>query len=57
MRLANKVAIVTGGAKGIGAWQLAELANKAEVPGFEEVAELEKEANRVCSYIRMLRNK
>ncbi|MGI9402610.1 MAG: Hpt domain-containing protein [Rhizobiaceae bacterium] len=46
-----------GGARGIGAWELAEVANKAEVPGFEDVTELEKEAKRVCSYIRMMRNK
>ncbi len=44
-----------GGARGIGAWDLAELANEAEVPGFDDIAKLEEEAQRVCDYIRMLR--
>lgn len=44
-----------GGARGIGAWELAELADKAEVPGFDEIAELEAEAQKVCDYIRLLR--
>jgi len=44
-----------GGAKGIGAWDLAEMAHSAEAPGFKAIGELEAEIERVCDYIRLLR--
>ena len=43
-----------GAARGIGAWHLAELAERAETPGFGEVDVLEDEVARVCAYIRSL---
>jgi chemotaxis protein histidine kinase CheA len=44
-----------GGAKGIGAWDLADMAHAAEAPGFKAIGELEVEIKRVCDYIRLLR--
>jgi HPt (histidine-containing phosphotransfer) domain-containing protein len=43
-----------GAARGIGAWQLAEIAEKAEGRGFSGRAALETEMQRVCDYIRSL---
>lgn len=45
-----------GGARGIGAWDLADMANAAEAPGFKATEELEAEIDRVCDYIRLLRS-
>ena len=43
-----------GAAKGIGAWNLAEIAERAEIPGYRDIDELEEEVARVCDYIRSL---
>ncbi|MEC9343836.1 MAG: Hpt domain-containing protein [Pseudomonadota bacterium] len=43
-----------GAARGIGAWHLADLAEQAETPGFDDVDRLETEVQRVCDYIRSL---
>lgn len=43
-----------GAARGIGAWKLAEIAEKAEQKGFSGRATLETEMRRVCDYIRSL---
>lgn len=45
-----------GAARGIGAWDLAELSARAEEPDFSDIAELESETARVCAYIVSLRN-
>ena len=44
-----------GAARGIGAWDLAELAALAEQPEFDRFDTLKAEAERVCAYIRSLR--
>lgn len=53
---ARKLAAHTlkGASRGIGAWELAEIAGEAEAPGFADAARLEAEIERVCSYIRSL---
>jgi len=53
---ARKLAAHTlkGAARGIGAWELAEIAGEAESPAFAGAARLEAEIARVCAYIRSL---
>lgn len=43
-----------GAARGVGAWELAELAGEAEMPGFSGFEAVEKEIARVNDYIRSL---
>lgn len=43
-----------GASRGIGAWDLAELAACAEIPEFSDYAALEAETALVCDYIRSL---
>ena len=43
-----------GAARSIGAWELAEMAEKAEGKDFPARAKLETEMHRVCDYIRSL---
>ena len=43
-----------GASRGIGAWELAELAQEAEVPGFSNIEAIESEVARVNDYIRSL---
>lgn len=44
-----------GAARGIGAWNLAHLAEAAEQPGFRGASALSGEVETVCAYIRSLR--
>lgn len=43
-----------GASRGIGAWDLAELAGEAEAPAFADIAAVEAEVARVNAYIRSL---
>lgn len=43
-----------GAARGIGAWDLAEIAEQAEGSKFSDARKLEAEMRRVCDYIRSL---
>ena len=44
-----------GAARSIGAWELSELAARAEQPRFGKADALAEEVSRVCCYIRELR--
>ena len=43
-----------GAARSIGAWELADIAGAAELPGFQREAELAAELDRVAEYIRAI---
>ena len=43
-----------GAARGIGAWDLAQMAEMAEQPGFSDIEMIEAELARVCDYIHSL---
>lgn len=47
---------IKGSARGLGAWELAEQAELAEAPDYQDVQALESAANRVSAYIRDLIN-
>ncbi len=46
---------IKGSAKGLGAWELAEIAEEAEQPGFTKLESLEAAARRVSDYIHEIR--
>ncbi len=46
-----------GAARGIGAWELARIAEEAEKPGFADIGAIETEITAVCDYIRDLSDK
>lgn len=48
--------LLKGAARGIGAWELAKLAEAAEYPGFGDENAITCELNAVCAYIRSLRD-
>jgi len=45
---------IKGTARGLGAWELAEVAEEAEAPEFSNIKALEAAAYRVSDYIRQI---